>query len=290
MPTTKVKTKDEAGVEREVEIDLATVPDQVIVDHMKTKGAAYLPTAAFEAELNRRGIGIAKGLGYRRPEELEDDPDHVAKVIAKHAPNAGANEAARAKELTDRVNTERAGWTERELEPLKKAAKDEKDKADATIATLTTRGMHKEIIAAYASVGAKQALLKGEDPKSLAPIVALRAGRYGYDPRTENFYVRNPAGDGFVISSKATEQAPYVTIQEDAEQWAGNKNNAEFIQQGRQTGAGLGATAAGGAGDGTITLTPEQHGNPAEYERALKAVGGDYSKIRVAPQPNPYGI
>ena len=43
-------------------------------------------------------------------------------------------------------------------------------------------------------------------------------------------------------------------------------------------------------GDGTITLTPEQHGNPAEYERALKAVGGDYSKIRVAPQPNPYGI
>lgn len=49
-------------------------------------------------------------------------------------------------------------------------------------------------------------------------------------------------------------------------------------------GSGSGARGSAGtdAGTGTVTLTPEQAGNAATYAEALKKVGGDWSKVKVA--------
>lgn len=49
-------------------------------------------------------------------------------------------------------------------------------------------------------------------------------------------------------------------------------------------GSGSGSRGGGGGGDagGVITLTPEQAADANQYQAALKKVGGDYSKVKIA--------
>jgi len=282
MPTAKVKTQLD-GAEREVEIDVAHIPDAVILEHAAVKGK-MIPSATFEAELARRGIGIAKGQGYKKEEELENDEAFVKKILEKN--KVGGSDAERAEALAKRIRDERVNWDERELKPVKQAA--EKQAADnkAQIERLTIRGLHKEIVAEAAAAGIKPALLKSmDDVKGTPPIVAMTQNRYRYDPATDGYYVRD--GEGYKYSSKATKDEPYMTIREDLEAFARNKDNAELIVTNRQGGPGLGATGGGGGGgDGSVMLTPEEYTNPQTYEAALKRVGGDYAKVKVVPQKN----
>lgn len=278
MPTTaKVKVMVE-GAEKEGELDLATLPEAAVAEAFKDK---FVRSATFEDQLSRRAISIAKGQGYLKPEEIEANPELIARIVEKHAPKpvAGSNAEEQAAKLAERLKQEQAGWEERVLKPKVTELTTSLEEYKAQNGKLVTRGMQKEIVAAAAAAGVKAALLKAPNSQAVAPIVALTGDRYAYDPKTDNYYVKD--GEGFKFSS--TGAAPYMTIQEDLEAWAANKDNAEFIVTGRQNGPGLAAGGKGGqASDGNVYLTPEQYSDPREYEKALAKVGNDYSRVQLA--------
>jgi hypothetical protein len=135
------------------------------------------------------------------------------------------------------------------------------------------RSLAAEIVAEGVRVGVRRALLTSPDASVPAPLVAMTSGYFARSETTDQWAVRR--GDGFAYSARPTERAPYEGVGEFMDTWAALEGNKEFLNDERQSGPDLQVA-------GVVTLTPEQASDATTYNEALKRVGGDWAKIKVA--------
>lgn len=92
----------------------------------------------------------------------------------------------------------------------------------------------------------ESALVKAGAKKAIASRIAkIEATRFGWEAKSKSFAVKK--GEEFEFSGKATADRPYKGIEEFAEEWAKDKENADFIEDTRQRGP----DAKPGTGGGT---------------------------------------
>lgn len=89
---------------------------------------------------------------------------------------------------------------------------------------------------------------KGIDKTKAPRLAQLEASRFEFDEITGTFALKD--GDKFVVSTKATQQAPYKGIAEYAEEYAGAKENSIFRSQAEE---GPGVKKAPGSNSTTVT-------------------------------------
>lgn len=264
-----VKVAGADGKETEVAVPMSAIMDAVKDTHV--------PKDRIESDINRRVQGIVKNQGLRKPEELLDDETFVAQVLEKHGgkPKGGDDEAS--KQLKDALAKARKDFEDKELGPVKARLQEKEDREQA----LLVRDLERQILQAAADSGVLRSLLKAPARGKPAPIVSMLEDTFAYDAETGEFYVAD--GDSFVLSTSADKSTTYKGVDEYVKEWASQKENADFLQPG-QRGPGMGGQGDRGGprgGTGSVVLTPEEAGNYATYQDALKRVGGDHSKIIV---------
>lgn len=241
---------DVPGVVAEADVMPKTVVEQIVQDRLAQFAKGHVKVSGLD-EAGK--LALAKQLGIKVAEVDED---------GKPSGNIGKQlEAAQAE------------WRTRELTPALETAK----RYEGEVQSLRQAKLTDAIIAAAAKAGVLPPLLSGERP----PIAALvGTDSFAFDEKTRQWFVKS--ADGFAISSQPTANQPWRTVDEHVVEWTKKPENKPFVGVVTQGGSNLGGGSAGASTEGVITLTAEQGSDFGTYQAALKQVGGDNSRVKVA--------
>lgn len=216
--------------------------------------AEYMPKTTFEAELGKRTKSIIKNDGYRKAEELLEDEGFKKTFIEKH----GLDPSKSAQEFQAALVREKEGLIAREVTPLKERL----TKYEQRIAAKNARELQSTILSAAAGK-VKPSLLKGTNGTK-APIVAMLESVFGHDEENDAWFVRK-GDDGYMFSKSGV--APYQTVEEFIDEWAQNKDNADWLVDQTQAGpeANIGKKHAV---TGNVKISRADAQDPAKYRRA----------------------
>lgn len=246
-----------------------TLPDDAVFNAVRE---THLPKDAVAKDLDKRAQAIVKNQGLRKPEELLDDEAFVAQVLEKHGKKTGTDDEAASRQLKDALARQRQEFEAKELNPLKQSLTAQTDRERK----LLIRDLERQILQAAAPY-VREGLLKSPGKGRPAPIVTLLEDAFAYDEDSNEFFVAD--GDNFVISGSGV--STYKTVEEFVQEWVADKANTDWVRPGQ-----AGSDARGGASStrvaGDVVLSQEEASNARVYAEALKRVGGDHSKIRVA--------
>ncbi len=248
------------------------VPDEQII------GAGFMPTPKFNEELTRRGVSLAKGQGFVKPDELT--PEQITTLAQskgiKFETIVQQNPADTATAIQEAVTRKRTEWERSELDPIKtKNTELENEAGD-----LLQEKLYSQIIAAAAAAGVEKSLLKPLTKNTLPPIVSMLKDVFAFDTDTKQFLVESDAGDGPAFSDRPTADHPFKDVEEYVDQWAANKDNAKFIEVTAQRGPNLQGTVGGGRpGGGPVHLTKAQ----SRDARAVAAATAEAAKRGLDP-------
>lgn len=180
-----------------------------------------------------------KGEGRVTADELLENDEFKTRALEAWNVKPGKGQAD--------VEAARREWSDKTLKPVQ----DQLAKAGETITGLRRRMLHSEILAAAASAGVKPQFLKSPARGAIAPIVSLMEGAFGFDEESGSWYVRN--GETFAYAAKPAEGAPpYKSAAEYVAEFAGNKENADFVVDQRQRGPGMQQPGRASGAPGTI--------------------------------------
>jgi hypothetical protein len=260
--------KDAEG--NDIMIDVVNGEDTINVlmpDGLKTDAmvaADYMPKNTFQSELGRRAVGIAEGKGYRKPEDMLSDEDHVATIMEKHQlVKKGSKAEGEPKPPTPEMIAELQGeWRTKELVPVQES----QVAGEKRIDTLLGRMKSADIVAAAAAAGVKERFLNAVATGQDAPIVSMLGSVFGFDEELGEHFVRKDK-DQFEITSDPKSTHPYKTIREFVTNWAGLPDNKDFVDVATQTGARL-KDAPGTVSGKNVTINREQASDAGEYEKA----------------------
>jgi hypothetical protein len=267
----KIKIKLADGTEQEIEVPEGFLsPDEV--------KAQYMPKSGFEAELNRRSESITN----KKLSELEGDDEFFNKLLEKRGV-ALADPKKESKLTTDQLKEAQAQWEKKVLEPIKQQLEQEKGRSTK----LLDASLNSEILSAAAEAGVLPALLKAPAAGQPAMIVNMLRGMFGYDEKTNGFYVKK--GDSFEFSSSPSEESgPYKRVSEFLKDWSADKGNKPFITDRRQDGPGLNN---GNPNDTKITPSGGRHvisradaGDMLKYKAAKSAAEKAGVQLVIAEQ------
>lgn len=227
-------------------------PTEIEIPDEQITAAGFQPTANFEKELSRRALSIAQKQGFRRPEDLLEDETFVQQVLDKKGIKPGATSADPADTavaIQEALKKNRGEWENRELNPLRQ----KNEEYETREQQLLVKDLHRQIIQAAATMGVKKALLKSASRNAVPPIVSMTETSFGFDTDTGEFYVLD--GEGFAFSDKPSKDRPYKDVEEFIEQWASNKENAEFVETTAQRGPGFQGAGGGRQGAGAVQIS-----------------------------------
>jgi len=191
----------------------------------------FVSKDAHEAELKRvaaRARGEAK-----KPEQYLEDEEFKAQALKTWGLTGkkGENDA----EITKRIRDELIAA---EVKP-----RDEKlTAAEARIERLLDSRLQDEIF--------REAVAAGVKPAAAKMLIRMFDGQIGYDDESDKFYAYDEKNDRFVPS--AVEGETYKGVKAVIADWAKNSENADFLVDQRQRGAGFKGAGAGGEGTRTI--------------------------------------
>jgi hypothetical protein len=199
------------GKETEVELDDAVV---ITLDQHKTR-----LNRTVQDRLARQAVNL-KG-------ELLADEAFVADVLKSKGIDLTKGTGKDGKALTEAdVARLQEEWRTRELKPVQ----DQLTKATTTLQTDRQRTLKSSL---------ETELLKAGVKKSIASRIAeIEANRFGFDDKSGQFAVKD--GEGFAFSTKATQDRPFKGMDEFAAEWAGNKENVDFVESTTQGGPHIG--------------------------------------------------
>ena len=241
----------------------------------------YMLKNTFESELGRRAMGIAEGKGFRKPDDLLTDKEHVAKIMEQNQlVKKGSKAEGEPKPPTPEMIAElQTTWRAAEVEPLQTQV----DEGKTRTSTLLGRMKASEIVAAAAAAGVKERFLNPSAPGQEAPIVSMLSSLFRFDGEHNEYFVsKNP--ETFEITSDPKALLPYKTISEYVVGWAALADNKDFVDVNAQTGPNLGTPGVTTTGK-DVTITREQAEDFATYEKAQVAADKLGGRVIVSGTP-----
>lgn len=227
----------------------------------------------FKKELQRR----TKSAVSRREAELLDDEDFVAKVLAKHGRAAGTQgDQGDGTKLTPEQR-------EKLAEDIRKAEvlplQEQLGTASKSLQALRTKTLDAEIKDAGADLLKPEFLKKvGTKP---APLIAALRDEFKWDDEAEEFYAVDEDGE-FRFSAKKS--GGYMTVAERLEEFARDRDNADFVVAQRQDGARTGRPGKGAQRGGVHTISREDAKDARKYQAARKAATDAGAQLVIAAE------
>lgn len=245
------------------------VPRTAVLEAVKD---THVAKDRIDTDLNRRVQAIVKNQGLKTVDEFLADDALVAQAAEKFGfVRKDADTASQ--QLRDALAKQRADVETKEITPLKKQLEERQERENALLA----RDLDRQLTIALRDVGCKKNLTK-------AAIAELR-DQLAYDEDTAEFYAAD-ANNQFILST-GPGKGTYKTVEELVNDWAEKADNADFLDKSGQGGPGVGAgKKSGRAGNGVVTLTPEQAGDGPTLRKALESVGNDWSKLNILKPKN----
>jgi hypothetical protein len=243
--------------------------------------AKYMLKSTFESELHRRAGSIAKSqLSMVLPEDLLGDAEFVKKVAEKHGlvPKDSVTvttDDEQVKQLvSERVTAAQEEWEREKLEPLA----DENVTLKGRVSGLLVRGLESEIVQAAAVAGVKDRYLKPSRVGGRPVIVDMLEGVFRHDDGHDRHFVSKDK-ENFVITANADSPLPYQTVPEFMAEWAGEKENSDFIDTAKQTGPDVGAPGIVTGKD--VVLSPSEAADHRVYTTAQERADKQGGVVRV---------
>lgn len=198
--------------------------------------------------------------------DLMKDDEFKVEFLKAHGidPNAKPGKGGASAEEIERMQAE---WRRKELEPLTTKLDTESKRA----MRLIEKRREAELTNALVDAGVKKGVA--------ARFAKLHAGDFGYDDATDTFGLKN--GDDFVVHTKASKEKPYKGFSEFAEEFVGDKANADFVEKTAQNGPGLGNTP--GAKGGVVSITRADASDAQKYQAAQKQAADIGGTVQVVP-------
>lgn len=267
---------------KEIEVP---IPDGWLSPEQIAEG--FMKKDTFTSEMDRRIQAAKKGL--IKPEDLLKDEEFLKKVLEAQGKELFDPEKSKGKgkqlddeALAARLAEELEVWRKKELDPVRTQLTER----ETTITGLRDRILDGQIVQAAINMGVKPAFLKPPSEGAQPPIVAMLRNTFGLNDDHDEFFVVK--GDGWEFSSKPDDGLPYKTVSEFMRDWAGKKENGDFVDANAQTGPGLGRPGDGGVGSRTgkdVVLTREQAGDHATYTKAVEQAQKQGGRV-ITPQPS----
>jgi len=268
---------------KEVEVEL---PEGVLTSEEVAEN--FMRKETFMPEVDRRVKAQLKGLVKR--EDLLGDEAFLSEALGKQGKELfdptktkKGKGALDDEALAQRLAEAQEGWRKKELAPvMEKLTGTEK-----AVSKLRDRILDGQILQSALNAGVKEAFLKPPAEGTASPIVSMLRGTFGFDPEHDNYFVRKGEED-FEFSAKPDEGHPFKTVSEFITDWAGRKENADFVDVERKRGPGLGGPGKAGKQSGRdVVLTPAEAGDHATWTAAEERATKQGGRVITAAPPNP---
>lgn len=220
---------------KEIDVELVAAPEGLISQEQFD--------VRFRDELARRTDSIKGSL----PDDLLKDEKFRDRALKTW--NVTQQEKGKAKLDDDAVKGMQDAWTKEHVEPLsRRLTEREKEIEEMRGGQLTS-----EMLQVAARLGVKPRYLEPAAPGAEPWIVAATRNVFGFDGKSKGWAVRD--GEGFAFSANATASKPYKTVEEYLKEWAGRKENAEFLNVTTQRGTNFGDAGGGGRSGGVVQIS-----------------------------------
>lgn len=269
---------------KEVEVEL---PEGYLSPDLVSEG--FMRKETFMPEVERRVKTMNKGMV--KSDDLLENEDFLTKMLLKQGKELFDSEKAKKGKkgdsdvdamLAQRLAEAQTDWRKKELTPLQENL----IKTEGTISTLRARILNGQILQESINLGIKESFLKSPSEGGIVPIVSMLRGTFRYDNEHNEFFV-SKSDEEFEFSNKPEEGHPYKTVSEFMIDWAGRKENVDFVDIERKRGPGLGGPGRGQQRGKDVVLSQAEASDHGTYiaaeERAKKQGGRVVTQVSTSP-------